>query len=1187
MRKIGLTIAGLFLCALVFAQTARVQIIHNSPTPGTTSGPTVDVYVNDLLLPDLAGFEFRTATPFVDVPTTAPLTVDVRLSPSTIADPIVATFELGTLTSGATYVISATGVVGDMATPFDLAINAMGLEAATDPANVAFAAYHGSPDAPNVDIDARTVGNLIPDLPYGSYSDYLEVAPGVYYIDVRAAGSPDIVQTFQADLSGLAGGAATVFASGFLGDTPGFGLFAALPDGTVLELPASPVARMQIIHNSPSPTVDIYANGGLVRAGLEFRTATEYIFVPAGVALDIQVVPTGGDPINDDVYLAPAITLDNGQTYIVTAIGEVGNAVYPFDLAVQADARETATDPANIDFNVLHGSPDAPNVDIDERLIGNLIENLAYGSYSDYLSVTPDVYYVDVRANGSTDIVQTYQADLTGLEGFSATLFASGFLSGGDPAFGLFGALPDGTVVELPASPVARVQIIHNSPDPTVDIYANDGLIISDFAFRDATEFIYVPAGVDLDIQVVPAGQPSSNDIYTEPAIALDNGATYVVVAGGLVGDPDFPFTLFISEGRETGATLDNVDLNILHGAPGVPAVDVAATGVVTATLIEDLEYGNFSGYATVPAAPYFIDLIVDGVGTVPFFANLEGTEGGAATVFASGLFGGTPGLGVFAAFPDGTVVELPLIDKFAQANILHNSPAAGAEVVDVYLNGAILLDDFEFRTATGFVDVPAEVLLNIGVAPGNSTSVADTIATFRFENGLVEDGNYLITAAGIPGDMMTPFTLQIEDMARQAAGTAGQVDVNVLHSSPGAPNVDVDARAVVTNLIEDLAYGTYTDYLTLAPDLYYLDVRAAGSPGIVATFEADLSGAADAALTVFASGILGGTPGFGLFTLSADGSVNPLPLVQIARAQIIHNSPDPSVDIYLDDNLAFADVAFRQATTFNFVPAEAPVNVKVVPAGGNPTMNAVFDADVTFGNNGDVLVIMAHGVVGNGDTPFTLSVFDQAREASAGGVDLLLFHGSPDAPDVDVVVDATGAVLFDDLAYGNFSTGYANVPEDIYVLNITPAADNNTVVASYEADLTGLEGGAATVFASGFFDGTDPSFGVWVALPDATTFPLPQVLSTADLGGKLVGFAIAPNPANDAFQVSYQLEAATEMTIEVRDALGRLVAVPFQGFAPAGLNVLTVNENLNAGSYSVQLRDDSGVVTRKLMVVR
>ena len=971
MKKGLFTLLMCFLSIAVFSQ-ARVQVIHNSPLPGTDIGPVVDIYVNGGLLPELTAVPFRAATPFLDVPAGVDLTIDIKVSPSTPGSPNVASFDIGQLADSGTYVVIANGVVGDPDKPFNLAINGAAKETADDPSTVEVAAFHGSPDAPNVDIGLRTIGNAFTDLPFGEYTTYAPLAEDIYYIDIKAAGDDNIVATFAADLNGLAGGAATIFASGFLGDMPSFGLFAALPDGTVVALPAVNVSRVQIIHNAIAPTVDVYASGLLLASDFEFREATEFFFAPAGIPLDIQVVPAGGDPMMDDVYTGPNITLENGATYVVVASGVLGDPTVPFGLQIEAAARETAGNPDLVAANILHGSPDAPDVNID-------------------------------------------------------------------------------------------------------------------------------------------------------------------------------------------------------------------FFGVVTGDIVDGLGYGSFSGYQEIPAAPYFVEVEIPALGgvVVPFYADLRGLEGGAATVFASGLLLGTPGFGVFAALPDGTVVELPLIDELANVQLIHNSPSAGAEEVDLYLNGGLWADDFPFRAATPFVGYPAGIELEFGFAPANSTSVADTIANFSVN--LATDENYIVTAAGLIGDADFPFGLQVRAGAKEMADDPATVEFTALHSSPGAPNVDIDARAV-GNLIADLAYGTYTDYTAVPPSVYYLDVKAAGSDDIVATFEAPLDLFEGQAVTVFASGLLGGDPAFGLFAVDALGNTYPLEAVSIARYQIIHNSPSPTVDIYFNDALAYAGVEFRQATPYDFAPADAAINVKIVPAGGD-IADAVLDTDVTFDGNGSSYSVVATGIAGDADAPLTLAAFQGAREASEGGVDLLLYHGSTDAPEVDVIASGTTDVLFDNVAYGAFSDDYLNVPAGVYELGITPSNDNSNELVTYLADVSGLDGGAATVFASGFFSGDDPAFEVWVALPDGTTFPLSVVVATNDLAEQINQFSMFPNPVDNFAFIQLDLEESMQMEMQIVDMAGRVIRSSYLGNVDAGAQQLEMDfSELAMGMYSIRLITNEGSASLKFI---
>jgi hypothetical protein len=226
----------------------------------------------------------------------------------------------------------------------------------------------------------------------------------------------------------------------------------------------------------------------------------------------------------------------------------------------------------------------------------------------------------------------------------------------------------------------------------------------------------------------------------------------------------------------------------------------------------------------------------------------------------------------------------------------------------------------------------------------------------------------------------------------------------------------------------------------------------------------------------------------------------------QSADVQIIHNSPDPMaavVDIYVDGGLAVPDLAFREATPIVPLPAGSEIVIGIAPgtSSGPGDIIATFPATLTPGES---YIVMAAGVLDTEnlpenpdmvDTAFSLYVKPGLRAAGVGSdVDLIAFHGSPDAPTVDVrLPDST--ILFGGLQFTDFAADYISVPPASYVLEITPAGVPETTVAAYEADVTALGGGAAVVFASGFFSemvqGMLPAFGLFVALPDGTVLEL------------------------------------------------------------------------------------------------
>ena len=70
-----------------------------------------------------------------------------------------------------------------------------------------------------------------------------------------------------------------------------------------------------------------------------------------------------------------------------------------------------------------------------------------------------------------------------------------------------------------------------------------------------------------------------------------------------------------------------------------------------------------------------------------------------------------------------------------ARVQIIHNIPSAGAETVDVYVNGALAADDLNFRTGTAFVDVdPGTWVVNVnGPASADSSDAQIFRQTVEF----------------------------------------------------------------------------------------------------------------------------------------------------------------------------------------------------------------------------------------------------------------------------------------------------------------------------------------------------------------------------------------------------------------------------------------------------------------------
>ena len=314
----------------------------------------------------------------------------------------------------------------------------------------------------------------------------------------------------------------------------------------------------------------------------------------------------------------------------------------------------------------------------------------------------------------------------------------------------------------------------------------------------------------------------------------------------------------------------------------------------------------------------------------------------------------------------------------------------------------------------------------------------------------------------------------------------------------------------------------------------------------------------------------------------------------QTARVQVIHNSADAAaetVDVYLNETLLIPNFEFRTASPFVDAPAGVEIELSVAPPNSSGVEDAIYTAPVTLSAD-ETYIVVADGIVsGSGYNPpqaFGLQIYDMGRELAdeSGNTDVLVHHGSTDAPTVDIIETGVGAgTLVDNISYTEFQ-GYLELPTADYVLDVTDETGSVTV-ASYQAPLASLEldGAALVAVATGFLDPSQnsdgPAFGIGVALPSGGPLVmLPEFLGNQDFELSNA-IALYPSPAEEQVTLSnsssIKLEAA-----KVYDLKGKLISqIDLQDMQ--GERVIDVS-SYATGVYVVHITGAQSSVVKRLI---
>ena len=373
--------------------------------------------------------------------------------------------------------------------------------------------------------------------------------------------------------------------------------------------------------------------------------------------------------------------------------------------------------PNEASIRVLHGSPDAPNVDV---LVDGqpVLTDVPYKTASQFLSILAGTRNIKVNVAGtSTSVID---ADIDFATDSLKTIIATNFAAQIEALI-----LDDeGTP---PSGNLLRIRVVHSSPSaPPVDVYVtapgadiNSATpTLSNVPFKTNSDFLEIPEG-DYQIRITATG--SKNPVYDSGTVPLNAGSILTAVAVDATGGAS-PVTLIVLTNDPATPSVEITDnrsrLRAVHASPDAPEVDILVDNTV---VLGNVAFKEFLDYTAVPAGARNVKVNVANTPTSVIDVTPTLAGGTDYTVLAVNFVAGIEPL----LLTDDNRSPTP---GNARVRVVHASPDAPS--VDVLVDDAVVLTNVAFKEFSDYLEVTAGARNFKVNAAGTTTTVIDVTPT-------------------------------------------------------------------------------------------------------------------------------------------------------------------------------------------------------------------------------------------------------------------------------------------------------------------------------------------------------------------------------------------------------------------------------------------------------------------------